>query len=414
MRAYLELLSDESRTVPTPEDEQATILNLENKARTENVRVLSGDAAWEALATMTAKLENYGDEAWTGFKRPKLFHGSMLVCCMIGSGYYRLVFRYGDPKLLLLTACAPVYQADAVTRALAPLYQKRQACSDCVDKTFTDPWLDKLNVPEGQRKRKYDFIRRALPVYPVTTLVDEKQHLMGQEIRAPKRRGRTVSPFHLTLKTYRKVVQQHLRRQCTRVQKSALNGVPVKELNAFLIAASKTRNADRRRKATTTRSSLRVNRSPAYQSFRRANWRPDIRPGTPQATAEQQRITAMWQARSPAQRQAYEEDAAGQRLHEDHAAAQGVGRPVLGLGPAPRHSVVARIKKRRLLLAVGKIKNHRIWSSGSKLSECGAGLKPDKVDVTATNEAILRKLKRFEFRNKYIPNGVSIQPVKNM
>ena len=230
MRAYLELLSDESRTVPTPEDEQATILNLENKARTENVRVLSGDAAWEALATMTTKLENYGDEAWTGFKRPKLFHGSMLVCCMIGSGYYRLVFRYGDPKFLLLTACAPVYQADAVTRALAPLYQKRQACSDCVDKTFTDPWLDKLNVPEGQRKRKYDFIRRALPVYPVTTLVDEKQHLMGQEIREPKRRGRTVSPFHLTLKTYRKVVQQHLRRQCARVQKSALNGVPVKEL----------------------------------------------------------------------------------------------------------------------------------------------------------------------------------------
>ena len=59
MRAYLEALSDESSEAPTPEVAQAKILALEREARMMNVRVLSGDAAWEALASMTAKLEDF-------------------------------------------------------------------------------------------------------------------------------------------------------------------------------------------------------------------------------------------------------------------------------------------------------------------------------------------------------------------
>ena len=408
MRSYLEYALGEDKDSISPLAVRMKLLHLEQKARASNMRILSASANERVLADLSKFLHDVESSSWpVGISRGKKFEGLCLTACVLGS-FFRLVFRSDVPKNKLLVACNGPYDRDDFRRKLAPLYEMRERCASCVDRSFTGYYLDKCSASDAHCRRVYSLLHAAIPCFPCSSTSEERKHILGQEVRAKRRRGRAVSAVTLAIKTYRKTVQAEMSRQTKRVQQEVFGGPVPRGVIRMLAGLAQDRQVDRRRSARRmmTTATMKTNRASAYKSFRKAHWAAGINPKTVEGRSEEKRIASMWRARSLRQRQAYELDAADVRNREAAASQEAVGASMNTFGLS--RSSQQRVARKRVLTAVESLKNHRLWQCGAKTMEYGLGLARGRVDETSTNEMINKPLaKSFSYDDRALDNPQS-------
>ena len=108
--------------------------------------------------------------------------------------YHRLVFLLNLPKIeILRVATVPegeAFDIEAVRAIAQRIANMREECRECVDELCTGIWLHRLlHMGDLVCRKAHEALRGCLSVLRVTSSLAEKKHLLGQELKAPKRGG---------------------------------------------------------------------------------------------------------------------------------------------------------------------------------------------------------------------------------
>ena len=126
------------------------------------------------------------ERPWT---RPDKWKCSKRATCSLGSMYYRVGHRLKQGKFEVLSACVQPFHEGRLDDVVQPIVARMERCDKCVDKAFTRVWARRLRRG-GQQRAAHRMLHRCLPYIQVSSLVAELKHILGQDVKHPKRRGR--------------------------------------------------------------------------------------------------------------------------------------------------------------------------------------------------------------------------------
>ena len=326
-------------------------------------KLLDGKYVDELSANLSANLWRL-DRDWKPTLLPLSRAEKYEMCkhsiCVEGSCRYRLHFKLDVPKYHVLCACAEEYDAVALGRSLASVVATRDRCEHCLDKAFSKPALEKLTGPRSAHYHR--IFRYALACMKIASIRVEAKHLLGQETRPGKRRGKALTPQGLALRTYRKSVRQAFVAKRAAVSKLVLGKKGKRMFMHLMQTQSQQSRTYRRPKDHTVATSRAMRRTSAQQLHKRANWRRHVRPGTPAGVAEAHRIRELWRDLRPAAKHVYEEQAQIAIPAQGQLARGAVAAPVL---LADTKHARQRIRRARANHALAPMKNPphlAVWS----------------------------------------------------
>ena len=401
MRAFTAAVCSETLSQPSSLEDGSDFFGLRDKALQSNVKILSGKVAELSLIDITAYLLEFDGPMWSdALPRERKFKAAMLLCCSYGSLWYRVMWRQQiQTKAQILVACSGPYNQVQLEENLLKIVDKH-SCELCCDMAFSKPWIDKLIDLDTQRDA-HSLLNSAAAVFPATTLVDERKHMLGQETHHTRKRGRAPSARQLQLKTYRKIVRQHMLGMSKAVEDDVLKSKGIKRKQFIdYVARLQGNSVDRRRRRAIrlrTRTSYKVS---GFSLFKFAEWRHGLSPFRPEGKAETRRIAKLWRSMSRAQRAPYESDAA-KRTAEASDTARATSR-----------QTAQTIRRGRMAKMFDDIRQHRLWSTGAQLMTYGCGLASAKVDVDSTDQEVATKLRSFDFDQRVAPNPPSFPAEK--
>eukprot|EP00959_Pyramimonas_sp_CCMP1952_P385423 8077579-Pyramimonas_sp.AAC.1 len=123
--------------------------------------------------------------------------------------YYRVVFKFEQPKFMLFGICNHgVFDMGVIRNVCWPLRDKRMECDCCTDEYFTDVWVERLLGADVVAKRAWRSLCGLLTILKISSIKCEHQHLLGQELRSQKRRGRAPTAATLSKLTYAKAARK--------------------------------------------------------------------------------------------------------------------------------------------------------------------------------------------------------------
>ena len=126
--------------------------------------------------------------------------------------YRRLVLYFQQGKFEVFKAAAHEISDEDSRLLTRPLQEANERCAGCTD-SFTRIWSKRLLDDDSHtRARARHCLRIILASLFPSSLTAEMKHLLGQESRKARSRGRAVSCVELSLRTYQKEVEQHLQR----------------------------------------------------------------------------------------------------------------------------------------------------------------------------------------------------------
>ena len=131
-----------------------------------------------------------------------------------GDAWWRLIFKYNVSKFAVLEVSrVRNWSRAAVQRVVEPLVQRGQICGSCID-PFTRIWAPRLlHHSDAIARRAHDVIRNKTASIPVSAGPAERKHLIGQESKATKSRGRARKAKTLSKFSYVKWNQQLSKRK---------------------------------------------------------------------------------------------------------------------------------------------------------------------------------------------------------
>ena len=192
------------KLIPCDSDVAASesILELRSKCMRLNLDILSGDAAEELLKTYSAYFDFEGD-IWLEWRLgvDKRFKASLDVIVIMQDAAYRLIHKLDKPSMHLLEVCRlPEGSIEHdIQDIVLPIREKHNACNACVDKFFTHIWLARfLDMGSTTCMAAHKGLCDIVSILRVSTVLVEKKHLVGQELR-PAKRGRGVAATSLVL-----------------------------------------------------------------------------------------------------------------------------------------------------------------------------------------------------------------------
>jgi len=198
-----------------PMTDAAADVNLElfRKTFRKNALMLSGVVATKVLQRQSVLLSNKNAFEWRQLRLlpPEQYEESLLVVCMAGDSFYRLVFPNDAPRVRIWDVCHVngILNQDwnRINAIANDLRAKRQVCRACVDLDFTDQFIDPLLDLAG-RQEAHDVLCHSVLVVRSSGASVERSHLAGEELKGPKVRGRAFAPTAVSLKTYQAFARQ--------------------------------------------------------------------------------------------------------------------------------------------------------------------------------------------------------------
>ena len=336
---------------------------------------------------VTNFLEDLDGSAWGTclqlLSREERFNGSKMFIASEGSSWYRLNFKFDQPMFKILQECTSTeYNESRLQEALQPFRDARARCGMCVDEACSGPWLDRM-----PSRRTHNVLRHVNALLPMSSVVCEKKHLLGQETHPGKRRGLALKPRRLGVRTYQKSVRDALVRQHKAAYKRLGSlGLNLKAFSKYLCRMSSHRRQSRLGTIGHSASTNACRKTTAFRALKAANWDATVRPCTPAAKQELRRISVAW--RTCADRRPYELQAA----MDEEECRFAMEQPAVHRSVAAAPSALRRQTRRMLGRALREMQEHPVWSTGAQLSAFGLGLREEKVDVQRTDQAIAARL----------------------
>jgi len=131
-----------------------------------------------------------------GMSRQEQFSDALSLCCVAGIEWRRLVFYFEQPKFRIHEAVDDLRTPGEQRQVLDTLEEARIRCRRCVDRSFTQIWLRRF-----RNQALYLRARRSLRIHvaatPPSSVSVEKKHLLGQENKKLKARGRALTAMEL-------------------------------------------------------------------------------------------------------------------------------------------------------------------------------------------------------------------------
>ena len=204
-------VNSENKSAPVDESaEPAAHSKLFADAHKNVMNFISGRRGKAVILEMFQLVRSFADEGWNGLSISDdvKFELSEAMLAGMADSFHRLVFIYLDPRWKVFGVCESTIFDDALIRHIvAPLLVQMQTCPRCKDLYFAWPWLQRLCHDDVEIRRKaHRCLLSVVPTLPVTAVKCEKKHLLGQETRAQKRRGRALACTTLMKVTYAKSV----------------------------------------------------------------------------------------------------------------------------------------------------------------------------------------------------------------
>ena len=146
------------------------------------------------------------------------FELSLMLVCLMGDVDRRLVkYHVLQPRFKIFEHHSPFLPAPrALQDYVESCSQQAVDCDQCVDKVSTLPFL-RLGA---ENLRELNSILGSLAVTAgVSSSIVEKVHLIGEEKKAPRARGRAIAAERLSEETYQATVVLESHRLADRVRK---------------------------------------------------------------------------------------------------------------------------------------------------------------------------------------------------
>ena len=130
-----------------------------------------------------------------------LFHTVGNVAVVVGMCYRRLVFYVEQPKFDMVSAFGPYVSSARTEERVHALRETRARCEQYVDEQFTRVWLDRCSQVIS-KKRVGPSLRLMIATTPIAAVAVDANHILGQEVRRPRARGKPAGPEELSKRTY--------------------------------------------------------------------------------------------------------------------------------------------------------------------------------------------------------------------
>ena len=320
------------------------------------------------------------------------FNLRLRITRVLGDMWRRTEFYYSDSRFTIFDACfaaSPEYDADTVNRVVQSLTEKAEQCAQCLD----DATAVVLRMLKKAPARAVRCIFDLGCVAAVQSAPVEKQHLLGQETRSTRKRGRALSAQQLAAHSFRSSIIQHGKRKADGVQRLVLvdkHGLTMPAVSGWLrkYRLGPAMSAQKRRGEVSTKPK-RFRSTSKFAVFRRQNWSVQARVGSPEYAAEQQRISRLWATYSPDEKNLYEADAENTSLLRKQATAPGL------LGPSTWQEIstsdaskalsryqLSSVKDAALKRAWNDVTHHPAWQKGFGLGDVSAALKPSEIEMS--------------------------------
>jgi len=381
---------------------------LQQDARNKNLAVVSGRQGKQVIIEMTALLLDFAAGSWSqlALSSAQKFAISLSLICSVGDAWHRLVFAYDQPKFQLFNACAGnAYDACLAREVCEPILRSMQTCPDCVDPCFSVPWVRRLHDPRDAVARKAHMaLSDIMSAAPVCSARCERKHLLGQDTRTPKRRGRALKIASLSKVTHCKSVSLSARRLRKRVLDDSISDPASRRklaggITAFRVGSWRKRSSDGQVKIVKAKSA----KVRAMDVFVSESYH-DQPEGLP-LVEKRRRVTQAWR-RLPADRKLVFQgraDAENQRL----AGVKNLDFKQFAVSEAAqgmRRGQAITAKRKAIGNTFHSFRDHPIWSAGSDTASFESGLRPSKVLTRETDEEMKQEAERpFGFNERISP-----------
>jgi len=354
------VIRQEYQSPELPDDEHPDhVAELElaaRESRDEARKFLDGTNALALQRSSADLLFDSGSSGWheAGWTDEQFFSASLRLLTATGSAFFRTEFRFQQPKFEILRACVNEYSEDDIATLVGDIRGRARACASCVDASCSFPWVGKLGGPRPRHAHRFLF--NCLASMPLTSLNEERKHLLGQEIK--RKRGRTVSPFSLSVRTYRKFVRAKLFAKMAAIKDDVCkrHGIKPIQVTTALKRLSGRRGFRRIANDKPVVREGKVRNTSAWSMFRSLNKTPNLRPQSIDHKQDMQRLGRLWRdiSSDPLARAVYDQMAAQKNNKEVHAQ-MNPAAPLAYEGEL----VQRRIKRRRASSAISSIGDHR-------------------------------------------------------
>ena len=356
------------------------------KAQRRNWQILSGQQGRRVVKEYSDMLLSFGDHAWSGLmlshaEKYKVAAGVLLT---MASAWRRLVFGYDQPKYKIFAVCQ--YSNMHHWRSAAEaLRAEVEHCGDCVDPGFTKVWLSRLlSADLHTAKKAQRCLTQMLPCLPVCAAKCERKHLLGQQTRQVKKRGKGFLAQTVSKITYVKSVKKAAARAKEHVVQDVL-GNDKKVIRAFGQSMVAFRVGRCRRKKQCSGKMFRKKKSlravSGLDMF--ASIFSDDHPELHVLPLKQRRLRTVqaWAKESVASKRHYADLAAGESAGRDTRASetfrQCVARQAGEAGH--RHQRHTSERRRALARSIADMEKHDVWTAGSQTFCFDSGLKETVV-----------------------------------
>jgi hypothetical protein len=396
----------------------ATCLSAEaqgrkSKACDRNLAFVSGENGRAVVKDMTSCFLSYSEGPWHDLDvTSEEKHSSCLaMLCGMGDAWHRLVFTYDQPKYLIFEVCrGGEYDSGRVGLLAGGIRRRSEACSGCVDPFFARPWADRLldHRPAVARKA-HGCLQDVLSCLLVSSARCERKHLLGQETKGARRRGRALQCKTLSKVTYAKSVELAAAKARESVLKQCV-GDSSKLRRSFAQAAASLRVGrwrQRRRDGLVearafrkvNQTSSRLPRVRSFDVFIRENFASQ--PEGLTMAQKRQRLNTEWKSLNRDCLPHYDGKAEAEtKANEELDSAD---FQTFMASQTRRHLGTDRsvaMKRRAVDRTFRAMHEHPVWSAGAQLACFDSGIKPELVaeDPDESMRTAANELFRFDDR----------------
>ena len=407
-----------------------------------NLHILSGSAGLEALA-LYSRFFFFSDAVWGDWRldSAQRFDVCLDLICVMEDVAHRLVFKLGVPKLEIFEVCripeGDGFDETAVRAIATRLRVMSEQCDTCVDKVFTQLWVERLlNMGSNACRKAHSALCDVLATLRVTSTKVERKHLLGQESR-PRKRGRAVEceqlnrlVFHKSIVRACELHREEAKRQCLGVEPHVrlrfarcLGDHLASGHRGRSRQAEATRCGDRgvgdvggsrsaaRPKALAFVGKLRKRSVRGYDIFISRNYEDCLSGET--VLDKRRSLDARWKVMPAEIKQLYNaaaaQDTEAAKLYENEDFVQFLSRTEgIGSSTKRRGSKYLADRFRAVQATLKKMVEHKVFASGAQLHDFKTGFRPELVASHLTYAAARDESKRlfgYDFQRVPTPLG---------
>lgn len=322
--------------------------------------------------------------------------------------YYR-----SQGKFKILTSVdvdLPSECADAILNDLVALRDNTEECGECLE-TYTKIWLGRLRSPHGHtRTCAREALQCQIASVPITSVSVEMVHILGEECRKPKSRGRALGPVELSKRSFIKVVGAANRRDSEAALRDELGSARRQVFGRMYrnntLAKRGLQNRERQGKRISRQPRDTATNVSAWHEYRRTHWPADLRPCTVAAAAKQAELLAAFRL-LPGDERAYFENMASVRSTSTRNVGESLSEVYDGGANDPGTRYRRQAARRRAFGRTARnISNNSKWKCGLGISGPWLPVREDLVDWRAPALQCHRGVAdAFAFDGRPTPNG---------